>query len=165
MPETLDDRIVDERLLDDRRDTCRMPQPGGEGFGKLRIGSKLVTVELLDESAGGFMVAAERIPRMSPTQPVELISASGRHRLRVVWQSAVDGKKRLGLQRLPQEIGSRDESSWVIWMLVAIIIGFGAGYLISFRDQDSLAGQLRSLSAHKVIVNETIGGLTSQTAD
>jgi hypothetical protein len=50
-------------------------------------------------------------------------------------------------------------------MLVAIIIGFGVGYLISFRDQDSLARHLGSLSAHKVIVNEAIGGLTSQTAD
>ena len=128
MRPTLDDQIVNHRLLDDRRDTCRMQHPGDAAIGKLRIGSKTVVVEILDESSGGFLVSADEVPETSAAQTVELLGDSGRHPLRIVWRREVEGRTRIGLQRIPEEIAWREDSSWVIWMLAAIILGFGIGY-------------------------------------
>ena len=154
MQQTLDDRIVHEKLDDNRRNTLRMPQPGGGGHGQLRIGSKTVVVEILDESAGGFMVAAEKLPKTPPTQPIDLINISGRHPMRVVWRRNVDGQVRLGLQRLPETIQWRPDSSWFVWLLAATILGFSIGYVVAFRDQHDLARRIAELSSQKLLLNQ-----------
>jgi hypothetical protein len=157
MSKIRDNRIVNERLTDDRRGSCRMPQPGsGYGTAELRIHKKTVTVDVLDESAGGFMVAADKIPKTQATNPVELTNDSGRHALRVVWRRTVHGKTRMGLQRLSEELVWRQESSWFVWMLCAIILGFGIGYVVAFRDQDGLANRIVELSTRRALVNEMV---------
>lgn len=154
MRQTLDDRIVHENLEDDRRGTLRMPQPGGGGHGQLRIGSKTVVVEILDESAGGFMVAADKLPKTPPTQPIDLINISGRHPMRVVWRRNVDGQVRLGLQRLPENLQWRSDNTWFVWLLLAMIVGFSIGYVVAFRDQHDLARRIAELSSQKILLNE-----------
>ena len=146
MPQTLDDRIVKEKADPNRRDSLRLPQPEGHGFAQLRVGSRTVVVEVLDESAGGFMVSGDKVPTHKPAVPVELTHRSGKHVLRVVWRREVDGTTRLGLERLPDHITWRRDSSWIIWVLAAIIIGFGGGYVAAFRDQDELVQRIVDLS-------------------
>ena len=131
-----------------------MPQPGGCGHGKLRIGTRSISVDILDESAGGFMIAAEKIPRNIPVaKPIELITSSGRHPLRIVWRRNVDGETRLGLQRLPDEILWREESSWFVWMVAAVVLGFGIGYMAAFRDQDNMINKIVELTGSGAVVN------------
>lgn len=154
MPQTLDDRIVRQKLNEDRRDSMRMPRAGGTAFGKLRVGSKTVKVSILDESAGGFMISAPRVPKTNASQPVELINYSGRHPLRVVWRRAIEGETRIGLQRLPENIAWRQESSWFVWMLAATILGFGIGYVVAYRDQHDLARRIVELSSQQMLLNE-----------
>ena len=148
MIQTLDDRIVEDRLLTDRRDSRRMPQPGGFGVAEFRIGSKKKIVEVLDESAGGFMVAIdERLPAIKPSTPLEIVNNSGRHPLVLVWRRNVGKSTRLGLQRLPEHMTSQ-EPSWIIWMIAAIILGFCVGYVVAFRDQEGLAKDLVGLATN-----------------
>lgn len=155
---SIEDQINEDRSDEERRDSRRMPQPGGVGRGKLRVRNRMVDVEVLDESAGGFMISAVSIPKTDATKPVELINASGRHPLRVVWRRTVDGKTRMGLQRLPEELVWRQESSWFIWMLMAVILGFGVGYVVAYRDQDGLARRIVELSTRqRQIANQHAG--------
>ena len=158
MPRTVDDRIVDLSPAE-RRQTFRMSQSVCDGTGKLRVGSRTVTVQLLDESSGGFMVAAAKIPKALRSQPVELITASGRHSVRVAWRRGSDGETRLGLQRLHNEIVWRDDSSWVVWMLVAIILGLGLGYFVALKNPAAMARKLRQFTSSKLILNEQATGL------
>lgn len=151
----IEDQLTDDRSNDERRDSRRMPQAGGIGRAKLRVRNRIVEVDVIDESAGGFMISAPSIPKTDATKPVELINGSGRHPLRVVWRRTVDGKTRMGLQRLPEELVWRQESSWFIWMLMAIILGFGVGYVVACRDQDGLARRIVELSTRqRQIVNQ-----------
>ena len=133
-----------------------MPQAGGRGFGKLKIGSRLVEVEILDESSGGFMVGGKKIPKTLATKPVHLVNSSGSHPLRVVWRRTVDGQTRMGLQRLPEHINWKQESSWFIWMLAAMILGFGIGYVVAFRDQHDLAKRIVELSTPGQVSNKHV---------
>ncbi len=153
MVQTLDDRIVDiEQENKERRESYRMAGFGGEiRKAKLKIGSKIVEVDLLDESAGGVLVAAKRFPKQkNKNSTVELFTSSGAHLLRVAWRRTVDGHERLGLQRVCQAPASHG-SPWLVWVAAAIIIGLGVG-LIATANGNSFG----------TIVNDTI---SSDTAD
>lgn len=102
------------------------------------------------------MVAAARVPKALRSQPVELVTTSGRHTVRVAWRRASDGETRLGLQRLHNEIVWRDDSSWVVWMLIAIILGLGLGYFVAFKNPAAMARKLRQFSSSELILNEQV---------
>ena len=99
-----------------------MPKPDEQQQAKLKIGKKLVYVQVLDESAGGFLVSANRIPKTQPMESVELFHTSGAHCLRVAWRRNFDGRTRLGLQRMVQT-PPKQESPWLIWLVAAVVIG------------------------------------------
>ena len=125
----LDARIVDTDTADvDRRDTFRMPKTEDVQQAKLKIGKKLVYVKVLDESAGGFLVSANRVPKTKAMEGVELFHSSGAHSLRVAWRRNVDGRTRLGLQRLCPS-PPKEESPWLIWLVAAVVIGIGVGFV------------------------------------
>jgi|GEM_PF-4327909 len=71
--------------------------------------------------------------------------------LHIVWEREVDGMTRIGLQRAPQHLQVRGESSWFIWMLAAIIFGLCLGYLVANRDhRDSLAQRIAEFTGSNV---------------
>lgn len=160
MPQTLDDRIVDQSQQEetDRRSSHRMPLPGGTDeshhLAKLRVGSKKIPVKILDESAGGFLVELEGRRSVSTKKPVELISAGTRQMLQVVWAREVDGKTRVGLQRASQHLRARGESSWFIWMLAAIIFGLCLGYIVANRDQGNNLAKRFAEFTGSVVTNQ-----------
>lgn len=126
-----------------------MPQAGGYGVAELRIGTKKKEVEVLDESAGGFMVSLnERLPTIKTSTKFELVNSSGRHPLVLVWRRNVGKSTRLGLQRLPEHTLSQ-EPSWMIWMIAAMIFGFCIGYVVAFRDQEGFAKDLVDLATNR----------------
>jgi len=135
MVQTLDDRIVDiEQENKDRRESYRMAGFGGDiRSAKLKVGSKIMEVDLLDESAGGFLIAAKALPKVKDSNSqVELFTSGGAHLLRVAWRRKVDGHERLGLQRLCQS-PVRHESPWLVWLAAAIIIGLGVGLIVTTK--------------------------------
>lgn len=124
---------------DDRRIGSRFPRAVGLGLAQLRVGRKTLVVEVLDESAGGYMVAAMRIPKKaSSTARVDLITTAGLHPTRVIWRRNVDGRVRLGLQRLPENMGPRSDTSWFGFMLFAVAFGLALGYLAASQNQEAL---------------------------
>ena len=158
MVQTLDDRIVDiEQENKDRRESYRMAGFGGDiRTAKLKVGSKMVEVDILDESAGGFLIAAKRFPKIKKNKnEVELFTSGGAHLLRVAWQRKVDGHERLGLQRLCKA-PSRQESPWGVFLVAAVVIGLGAGLVASKKGNLFGGGQ--------VIVNDTIPADTTDAA-
>jgi hypothetical protein len=125
---------MDQQLLN-RRDTLRMAQPDGCVEAKLKVRNRISPCIIVDESAGGYLISGKKFPMTPPTEPVELHTSAGRHALRVVWRRKVDDEIHIGLQRLPDEFLWRQDSSWMIWMVLAILVGFGGGYLFAFRDR------------------------------
>ena len=116
----------------DRRTSIRMAaQAEGAETAYLRIGSKRVPVRILDRSAGGYLIEINGRTRASDDQPVELWAEGGRQPLRVVWQRHHDNRTDMGLQHIPYDPPWRTDASWVIWMLVAMVIGLGLGTWIA----------------------------------
>lgn len=134
--DSIDDLIVEaEKVGSDRRTAYRIPQTGDLRFGLLRIGSKRFEVEILDESSGGFMVCADRVPSECVAGAgAELIRITGRQPVRVAWAHADNGVLRLGLQRDNAVEELRAESPWLIWMILAVIFGFATGFFFVFQS-------------------------------
>lgn len=149
----LDERLVDATPDAERRDSYRMPKTESLQQAKLKIGKKLVEVQVLDESAGGFLVSASRMPKTNPMDSVELFHSSGAHFLRVAWRRNVDGRTRLGLQRLCQA-PPKPESPWLIWLVAAVVIGIGVGFVAAASDHPNLFDRL--LNTGHQISNPTI---------
>lgn len=148
MLNTIDDRIVSsDPELEDRRNGVRMAPNSQPRIGTLFVGSRKVKCEVLDESAGGFLIVADKIPPTLATKPVELHVGNQQCILRVVWRREVEGQVRIGLQRLPESIVWRQQSSIFAWMLAAVMIGFGTGYVYAFRHQPGPAKQIAAFSA------------------
>ena len=134
----LDERLLESEPVDaDRRDSFRMPKPDQMRCAKLKIGKQLVEVQVLDESAGGFLVSANQIPKTNAMETVELFQPSGAQFLRVAWRRNVDGRIRLGLQRLCQS-PPKQESPWLIWMVAAVVIGIGVGFVAATSGHPNL---------------------------
>lgn len=112
-----------------------MAQLSEETGTRLRIGTRLIPVQVLDTSAGGYLVEINGGPKLRPDQPVELISNSGRQLLRVIWQRKIENKTNMGLQHVPHEMPWRQDSSWVIWMIAAVILGLGFGSYFALGDK------------------------------
>jgi hypothetical protein len=128
-----------------------MAQPKECESAKLKISNKLIACEILDESAGGYLISGKRFPKTPANLPIELHTSAGRQALRVVWRRKVDDEVRIGLQRLPDDFLWHQDSSWIIWMMCAIIVGFGGGYLFAFRDQPmNIADQIAVMSGKRV---------------
>ena len=124
-----------EASLDERRTTVRMSTSTGPVEALLRVGQKKVSCTVLDESAGGFLISGRRFPKTAPNVPVLLITTAGTHPLRVVWRRKADGETRMGLQRLPEgSVVLRQDSSWIVWLILALLFGFGGGYYFAFRE-------------------------------
>ena len=154
---TIEDRIVDVSKDADRRESYRMPKQGATEA-KLKIGRKLLEVQVLDESAGGFLVSGLKIPDTSPTDTVELFHISGAHFLRVAWRRNIDGKTRLGLQRVCHA-PPKQESPWLIWLVAAVVIGVGVGFVAATNNRPNIFDQL--LNGGRV-VNQSAATPTNQ---
>ena len=153
----LDERIVDTSALDpERRDSYRMPKVEGTQQAKLKVGRKLIDVEVLDESAGGFLLCASKMPNTDAMACVELFNSTGAHFLRIAWRRNVDGVTRLGLQRQFHP-PVQPESSWLIWVVAAIVIGIGIGFVAASGRHTNLLDQL--LEKSHAISNSTIEAL------
>lgn len=155
----LDERIV-EVECSERRDTFRMPKTESLQSAKLKIGKKLIDVTVLDESAGGFLISANRIPDTKSLQNVELFHTSGAHFLRIAWRRNVDGLARMGLQRLCQA-PAKPESPWLVWFVAAVVAGIGVGFVAATSNNPNLLD--RVLDSSQVIENSTID--TPQATD
>jgi len=125
----VDDQLVQER---NRRESHRMPPLAGSEWASIKIGSREFECEIIDESAGGYQVSGQMLPATPPTTIVELTRSAECHRLQVVWQKRVDGTTvHMGLQRLlEEELVVPSNSTRMIAMFVAIILGLVSGYLL-----------------------------------
>lgn len=125
MTQTLDEPTIDEHIVDqtnyaDRRASTRMPCTGS-AEGQLRVGPRRMPIQLIDESAGGFLIETTRVPKNLGKKPFALVNHTGRHLVRVVWMREVEkGKFRIGLQRVPQLLDDRKDPPWFMWLLIAV---------------------------------------------
>ena len=139
---TVESRIIDPSDLDsERRETYRMPKSSEQQHAKLKIGKKLVAIQVLDESAGGFLISADKLPQTDPMQTVEMFSSNGAHYLRVAWRRNVDGRVRMGLQRLCHA-PPQPESPWVVWLAAAVAIGIGVGFVTATSKHPNLMDRI-----------------------
>lgn len=160
MPQTIDEVIVETTEDLERRATRRMPQLSMLCEGQLRIGGRKVPIEVIDESAGGFMVEAGRLPRNLAAKRLEISNHTGRHPVRVVWQRKVDsGKTRLGLQRMPELLEASPEPSWIIWVAVAFVAWVMLSYSVVASRPKFLQ---RILEGGAVINNELATPVSSK---
>lgn len=155
--------VVDD-TQEDRRNGRRFPRAGALGLAQLRVGRKTVVVEVLDESAGGFMVAAMRIPgKASSTALVDLITTAGLHPTRVIWRRNVDGRVRLGLQRLPENTVRRRDSSWFGFLLTAVVFGLALGYLAASQNQEALVQRVIEASRGGEVTNPHVSPVSDES--
>ena len=127
---TIDDRIVEQTDYSDRRASTRMPCSGSPE-GQLRVGPRRMPIQLIDESAGGFLIETTRVPKNLGKKPFALVNHTGRHLVRVVWMREVEkGKFRIGLQRVPQLLDDRKDPPWFMWLLVAVAAWFILAFLM-----------------------------------
>lgn len=156
---TLEERIVDTTDDSERRDTFRMPKSEELRNAKLKVGRKMVNVQILDESAGGFLISGQRIPMTKPMDTVELFNVAGAHYLSVAWRRNVDGRTRLGLQRIPHA-PPKPESPWLVWLVAAVVLGIGVGFVAATSKNPNALQRL--LNGNRVVVNDTIPAADSQ---
>lgn len=148
--------MATEVLSDDRRDSVRMvAQLRSETGTRVRIGTRSIPANVLDTSAGGYLVEVNGSPKTQPDQPVELISDSGRQLLRVVWQRKVENKTNMGLQHVHHELPWRQESSWVIWMIAAVVVGLAFGAYLALGDKFQFG---HHLFTRNTVVQQTTTG-------
>ena len=148
--------MTTEVLSEDRRVSVRMMAQLSEETGtRLRIGSRSIPVNVLDTSAGGYLVEINGTAKAQPDQPVELITDAGRQLLRVVWQRKIENKTNMGLQHVPHETPWRQDSSWVIWMIAALILGLGFGSYFALGDKFQFGQNLFTRGA---VVQQTESG-------
>lgn len=155
--DSMEDRIVSANDNDDdaeRRDTFRMPMSHQVHQAKLKVGKTLVQVQVLDESAGGFLISGQRIPKTNPGDGVELFNSNGAHFLRLAWRRNVDGETRLGLQRSWQA-PPQEESPLLIWLVAAVVIGIGVGFVTAMNGQANVFQQL--LETQQTVTNAADG--------
>ena len=153
MPQTIDEVIVEKTEELERRESRRMPQLSMLSEGQLRIGNRKVPIEVIDESAGGFMVEAAKLPRRFSAKRIELTNHTGRHPVRIVWHRKVDnGNTRLGLQRMPELLEASPEPSWIIWLAVAVVAWVMLSYTVIVSKPKFLQ---RMFKGDSVISNET----------
>ena len=153
--DSIDDLIVESDCVGaDRRDAFRIRQSGDHSLGLMRVGSKRFEVEIIDESSGGFMICADRVPRSCVAgATAELISISGRQPVQIIWAHSDNGMMRFGLQRDNSIEEWRPESPWLIWMVLAVIFGFAAGFFFVFQSEAAWIDQIADLVNGGRVVN------------
>ncbi len=149
----IQEHVVDVTEDAERRDTYRMSKQDYQRDAQLKIGRKLVEVQVLDESAGGFLISGRSLPKTKPMDTVELFNSNGAHCLRVAWQRKVDGRTRLGLQRLCHT-APEPESPWLFWLVLAVVMGIGVGFAAAtIRNPNAIE---RILNPGRAVVNQTV---------
>lgn len=146
--DTPEDRIVGTTDSQDRRQTYRMAKPKSQCNAKIKLGKRKFDVEVLDESAGGYLISGFRLPVTNLMETVELFNYQGAHCLRVAWRRNIDGRTHMGLQRqgyMPEQ----SESPWLVWLVAAIVFGIGLGLLFATRNNPYIMHQLHN-SRHTI---------------
>jgi hypothetical protein len=88
-------------MFRERRNSFRCPIQSLDGPALLKVGSKEIVVQLVEESAGGFgVIADEGAAKLKEGQPGLLATTSGRFEVSVSHITNVDEKMRVGLNRL-----------------------------------------------------------------
>lgn len=129
---------VTKAVATDSRQAVRIPPTVDQGT--LAIGSRRIACRIVDESAGGFLIIADRMPKVLASKSIQLISDQGRTDLRIVWRREVSDGVRVGLQRIPESLSWKDESAWPIWVLAATILCLlGCSYLVGSRASSTRA--------------------------
>jgi hypothetical protein len=107
-------------MFGENRKSFRILTPAGRERALLRVGKKKLTVQLVDESAGGFAIACQGLVNAALGEVLELRTPGGLHEVKVIRREEFSNGVLIGLERLrdledPQQPGVQSSCFDYVW--------------------------------------------------